>query len=74
MPITERFLVRDEDDARHQAVRIQADSTTTKTQDKIALAQKEEYKLASGFRMNMIDKNTFKVVKTGKVMRRVKTI
>jgi hypothetical protein len=74
MPLTETFKVRADDGAEFTVTSFQSAVDTGKHDQHDSFLALATYRLTNGFRLKMIDKNTFTVAKTGKTLRRVKPV
>ncbi len=74
MPLTETFRVRADDGTEHQVTSFQSTVNTKDHDQHSSFLGLATYRLANGFRLAQVDKNTFKIAKTGKMLRRVEPI
>ena len=74
MPVTERFRVRAADGAEYEVICVESEiDTSTLAEGRSSVPGLPHYRLADGSSsVNIIDKDTFKIVATGKRVHRIR--
>jgi hypothetical protein len=74
MPTTQIFKVRADDGTEYDVTSFQSAVSTSAHDQNDSFLALATYRLANGFRLHMLDRNTFRIAKTGKTVKRVEAL